>query len=181
MHTKIIEELSVSTQDKKQIEKLQQMCFPDVSFQEARLDFCHVPTAHVLVFDQLELIGWAGLHISNVIFEQQEIKLGGYGICTHPEYRRKGVARQMCKKAFDFFRENYCDVAFVSVDPKNTASITLHKKCGFVFLGQQFSWHNALGELDSDDGGMIAPICSPQLYSLIYHSKTILYVGKGYW
>lgn len=181
MDTKLVEERNLPSRMRKQIETLQHTCFPDISWQEAKLDFCHVPTAHVLVFDQLELIGWAGLHVSKVSFEEQEITLGGYGICTHPAYRRKGVARHMCRQAFIFLRKHGCDVAFISVDPKNFASVTLHKKCGFVFLRQPFSWHNALGEIDSDDSGMIAPICSAERFAMISNSKTKLYVGKGYW
>lgn len=181
MTIKLIAESRITNHHRRCIKKLQALCFPDMSVQEAELDFCHTPVAHVLVFDKRELIGWPGLHLASVVFEQQSLRLGGYGICTHPEHRRKGVATTMCERAFAFFREHHSDIAFISVDRKNTPSVLLHKQRGFEFLSQKFSWHNALGELDSDNSGMIAPVCSPTLYSRIKNSNTTLYVGNGYW
>jgi GNAT superfamily N-acetyltransferase len=181
MTINILAESLISKHHRQSIAKLQALCFPNVSVQEAELDFCHTPAAHVLVFDNHELIGWAGLHLASVVFEEQALQLGGYGICTHPRYRRRGVATKMCERAFVYFNKHHCDVAFISVDRKNTASVSLHENCGFAFLTQKFSWHNALGELDSDDSGMIAPLCSPTLYARIKNSQTTLYVGKGYW
>jgi len=45
------------------------------------------------------LVGWAGIHETTQTFESREIKIGGYGICTHPNWQRRRVASRVSAEA----------------------------------------------------------------------------------
>jgi GNAT superfamily N-acetyltransferase len=171
--------------DKKQqvaVKKLQKLSFSDVDNEEAEKDFYHPESAQVLAYIGTELVGWAGIHETEQNFEGKKIKLGGYGICTHPKWQRRGIAGKVSHQvAMDFLRNKGCEVAFLSVNPLNIASIKLHQKNGFVMLRRNFSWTNSRGEIKQDGGGMIAPVNSQELFGHIMKGKGILYVENGYW
>jgi len=114
-------------------------------------------------------------------FESREIKIGSYGICTHPNWQRRRVASRVSAEAMKKIIEIGCAVAFLSVDVSNTASVNLHSKNGFVILSREFSWTNSKGETRKDIGWMLVLVNSQELYELILNSLDILYVGKGYW
>ncbi len=114
-------------------------------------------------------------------YEGTMVKFGGYGICTHPDRRRRGIATKVARMAMNYLRRNKCDVGFLSVDQNNKKSLRLHAKFGFEMLPKPFSWTNSRGELKQDTGAMVAPINSPELYEHVLAGSEVLYVGKGYW
>jgi ribosomal protein S18 acetylase RimI-like enzyme len=163
------------------VSDLKKLVFSSVSDEEAEEDFYHPESAHVLAYIGNELVGWAGVHETEQVFEDKIIKLGGYGICTHPDWQRKGIASKISLEAMKFLKENGCDVAFLSVDPANIASVRLHQKNGFVMLPRDYSWTNSKGELKQDSGGMISPVNSQEIFEYILNGKDTLHVGNGYW
>lgn len=171
----------LNQQQQGQVQKLQQLCFPQVDKQEAAEDFYHNESAHVLAFNQQRLVGWAGVHMTEQRYQSQQIKIGGYGICTHPDFRKVGIATRAAQRAITYLKKAKIEIGFLSVDIENKASIKLHKKFGFVLLPQKFSWINSLGEFKTDNGGMIAPLRSKELFKLILEEKQVLFVGYGYW
>jgi len=179
MKVVIVEKLS--EEQEKAVSALQKLAFTGVSDEEVEEDFYHPKSAQVLAYIGKELVGWAGIHETEQEFERKKIKLGGYGICTHPNWQRKGVARKVSQAAMDFLKDKGCEVAFLSVEPSNLASIKLHQKNGFVMLPRDFSWTNSKGKVKQSDGGMIAPVNSKELFEHILNGKEVLYVGNGYW
>lgn len=175
----LTEQLSIT--ELKEIEALQQICFAHISPDEAEADFYHPETAHVLCYEDATLIGWTGIHINKVLFENTHITLGGYGICVHPRYRKQGVATKMGLEAINYLKTRGCEISFLSVDPADKASFALHKKLGFSLMDTHFAWTNSQGELCTDTGGMIADINNPLLADRILSSRQIFYVGDGYW
>lgn len=175
----VVEKLS--DEQEQTVSSLQKIAFVGVSDEEVEEDFYHPESAQVLAYIEGELVGWAGVHETEQDFEGKKIKLGGYGICTHPDWQRKGIAGKVSKTAMDFLKDKGCEVAFLSVDSSNIASIKLHQKNGFVMLPREFSWTNSKGEVKKDDGGMIAPVNSQEAFEYILNGKEILYVGNGYW
>ena len=163
------------------VSDLKKLVFNNVSHEEAIEDFYHQESAHVLAYIGNELVGWAGVHETKQVFEDIIIRLGGYGICTHLDWRRKGIASKISMEAMKFLKENGCEVAFLSVDPVNTASVKLHQKNGFSILPRYYSWTNSRGQLKQDDGGMISPVNSQELFEYILNGTDVLYVGNGYW
>jgi GNAT superfamily N-acetyltransferase len=181
MNISIIQTDHLDSAKQKKVNELQHRCFPDVSSQEAELDFYHPEIAHVLAYEGKKLIGWAGIHISEVEYEDSGIILGGYGICVHPKFRSQGVASKMGRVAMSYLKNAGCDIGFLSVNPQEAISISLHKKFGFVPINTHFSWTNAEGKICMDTGAMIASINNSQLCIQILNSKKPLYVGNGYW
>ena len=162
---KLISITTPSPPQAQAIRQLQQLCFTDVDELEAQEDFYHQPAVHITEQHYLD----------------QPVKLGGYGICTHPNFRRQGIATRVVNKAMQYLKQQQCDVAFLSVDPNNQAAVKLHQQHGFVMLSQNFTWTNSKGQLKQDTGGMLAPLVSQKLFDLIISGTEPLYVGHGYW
>jgi GNAT superfamily N-acetyltransferase len=177
--TRVITDLNIKQQ--QAVKDLQTLAFPNVADEEAEEDFCHPTSAQILAYIGDEFVGWAGIHETEQLFEGRSVKLGGYGICTHPDWQRRGIANKVSQAAMDFLRDRGCEVGFLSVELSNNASIKLHKRNGFVLLHRDFSWTNSKGKTKKDTGGMIAPINSQEQFDRILNGKEVLYVGKGYW
>lgn len=181
MNISIIQTDHLDSIKQKKVNELQRICFPDVNSREAELDFYHPETAHVLAYEDATLIGWTGININKVLFENKHITLGGYGICVNPSYRNQGVATKMGLEALSYLKRRGCEIGFLSVDPSDKASVALHKKLGFSLMNTHFSWTNSQGELCTTTGGMITPINNPLLADRILSSQQTFYVGEGYW
>ncbi len=171
----------LSDEQEQAVTSLQKLAFTSVSEEETEEDFYHPKSAQVLAYIGRELVGWSGIHETEQNFEGKKIRLGGYGICTHPKWQKRGVAGKVSQAAMDFLKDKGCEVAFLSVDSSNMVSIRLHQKNGFVMLSRDFSWTNSKGEVKQSDGGMIAPVNSQELFEHILSGKEVLYVGNGYW
>ena len=175
----VLDKLTIE-QDKA-VSALGKLTFVDVDEAEAVADFYHPMSAQVLAYADDQLVGWAGVHETEQNYLGKMIKLGGYGICTHPDWQRMGIASKVAKKAMEFIKKSGCEVGFLSVNLDDKDSIKLHEKFGFIMLPQQFSWTNSFGEVKKDVGGMIAPIGSRKLFEYILSSDELFYVGHGYW
>ncbi len=171
----------LSEQQLVQVQKLQAEAFSDLEPEEIEDDFISPEDASVIAMLNDELVGYAGIHHANIVFEDKKVKLGGFGgVCTRSDMRGKGIATRVINSAMEYLKQRGDDVAFLGVDlSKHTQQ--LYEKAGFVLLPRKFSWEDAKGNLKTDDGGMIAPINSPQLFDYILQSKTTLHVGKGNW
>ncbi|GEM_PF-1012473 len=170
-----------SVEQSKKISELQRLCFVDVDSEEADEDFYHSPSVQIVAYVGDVLVGWAGVHISEQTYKNYRIKLGGYGICTHPDFRQMGIATKVAGEAMTYLKDKGCDIGFLSVNSEDQKSIKLHQKYGFMMLPQYFSWTNNEGEIKEDTGGMIAPINSEELFNLVLDGSDNLYVGEGYW
>lgn len=171
----------LNTAQQQAVTKLQSITFTDVNDEEADLDFYHPNSAEVLAFHKGKLVGWAGIHQTEQKFEGRKIKIGGYGICTHPDWQGKGIGSKVSRRAMVYLAEKGAEVGFLSVDPNSKASIRIHEKNGFVMLPRKFVWTNSLGETKRSDGAMIAPINSKELFEKVLNSQENFYIGNGYW
>jgi hypothetical protein len=93
-----------SQTQKKQIFRLQQEVFSYIDEKEAKEDFYHPESAHVLAYLGDDLVSWAGVHISQQVFQDKSIKLGGYGICTHTNYQGQGIGSLVSKKPWSILK-----------------------------------------------------------------------------
>ena len=154
-------------------------CFGDVPGIEIEEDFFTEPLSRVLCYDQQELVGCAGTHVREVIYEAKVINLGGIsGVCTHRDFRGRGVATRVCQRAIQFLSEMGCDVVFLSTSPM---ARRLYEKVGFRPLAQGFTWENIHGHRKHGHNGMLAPVCSPEIAQRIWNGASVLHVGQGYW
>ena len=174
-------ETNLSTTQSIQVSSLQQLAFDNLSVAEAEEDFYHPESAHVLAYSGDTLLAWAGVHIESQTYLGRRIKIGGYGICTHPDWQGKGIASKVASQAMVYLKDHGCDIGFLSVDPTNQASLKLHSKFGFIPFTQPFSWTNNQGILKQDTGAMIAPINSLKIFEFVHSQSEPLYIGHGYW
>jgi hypothetical protein len=82
----------------------------------------------------------------------------------------------------DYLRAQGCDVVFLSVDPERE-SHALYERLGFRMLSQPFIYANLHGEPTESEGGMIAPLCSPELFGQVLRGDAPfpLTPERGYW
>jgi len=178
---KVIELEKFTDKQKKDIKDLQRKIFVDVDEKEAKEDFYNLEVAGMFAYVDGELVGYTGIHESEVEFEGKMIKLGGYGIGVRKDMRRKGIATKMCQEAMKYLERKDYDVGFLSIDLSKSWTDKLYKKVGFVHLPGKFSWKNIHGDIKESKGGMIAPIGSKEKFEKVLKGKNVFYVGEGYW
>jgi len=178
---KVIELEKFTDKQKKDIKDLQKQVFVNIDKKEAKEDFYNPELAGVFAYVDDKLVGYAGIHESEVEFEGEMINLGGCGIGVREDMRRKGIATKMCQEAMKYLESKDYDVGFLSIDLSKPWTDKLHKKFGFVHLPRKFSWKNIHGDIKESKGGMIAPIGSKEKFEKVLKGKNVFYVGKGYW
>lgn len=181
MNTVVTSEQDLTAEQNAAIDILAKKCFPQVDEQEVLEDFYTPNVARVLVHEGDTLIGYAGIHITKVGYQDREIKLGGFGgVCVAEDYRNKGIGNTICVAAMEFLKKEGCDIAFLSIDTSGS-SAQFYNKFGFEELKLPFTWTNSKGERKSDMGGMIAPLNSKEIFQFVLSGSDSLFVGEGYW
>ena len=179
----VVEEGEAAPEQKDDMLRLQIACFSEqVTAEEVEEDFNRPPVARVLSYHQNELVACAEVFKREVEYEGQRITLGGFGPCTREDLRGQGIGTLVCKAAMDYLRRQGCDIVFLSVDTKRETH-PLYERLGFKMLPQPFIYANILGELKKSDGGMIAPLCSQELFELVLrgNAQFALTPEPGYW
>jgi len=178
----IIEAAKLNAEQKTEILQLQRQCFPDVSAQEVEEDFCRPPVAIVLACSQNVLVACAEVFEREIECNGRPISIGGFSPCASEGLRGKGIGTAICKAAMSYLKEQACAIAFLSVDTKHN-SHPLYERLGFKMLAKPFIYANARGELKESDGGMIAPLCEPELFENILQTDKPLTLTPevGYW
>jgi GNAT superfamily N-acetyltransferase len=172
------DEMSVELQ--AQIDTLLARVFSDVDGQEITEDFISPRVAQVVATKDREVIGWAGLHNAEIRYNNLPLRLGGFGIGVHEDYRRLGIGTRICQEAMSYLTDNGVEVAFLSA---RLYARKMFEKVGFVPLPHKYSWENVRGKIKvtEEADGMIAPVNSKEKFGMILHGTSILYVGRGYW
>jgi GNAT superfamily N-acetyltransferase len=179
----VMEENEVAPEQKIEMHRLQIACFSDqVTAEEVEEDFDRPPAARVLAYHQDELIACAEVFKREIIYGGQTIMLGGFGPCTREDLRGQGIGTLVCKAAIDYLQEQGCDIAFLSVDTERETH-PLYERLGFKMLPKPFIYANIRGELKESDGGMIAPLCSQELFERVLQgdAEFALAPEPGYW
>jgi len=179
----VVEENEVAPEQKDEMLCLQIACFSErVTTEEVEEDFISQPVARVLAYHQGELVACAPVFKRAVEYEGQTIIVGGFGPCTREDLRGQGIGTLVCKAAMDYLRGQGCDIAFLSVDTERE-SHPLYERLGFEMLSRPFIYANIRGELKESDGGMIAPLCSQELFERVLRgdAQFALTPEPGYW
>ena len=62
-------------------------------------------------------------------------------VCTHPEYRQRGIANKLLTYAIEKLPQNI-DSVILEVRSQNTAAIKLYEKMGFAPLGKRKKFYS---------------------------------------
>ena len=179
----LVEENEVAPEQGNEMLRLQIACFSgQVTAEEVEEDFDRPAVARVLAYHQDELIACAEVFKREVEYGGQTIMLGGFSPCTREDWRGRGIGTLVCKAAMDYLRGQECDIAFLSVDTRRETYL-LYERLGFRMLPGPFTYANIRGELKESDGGMIAPLCSPELFERVLRgdAQFALTPETGYW
>jgi GNAT superfamily N-acetyltransferase len=179
----VVEENEVAPEQKNEMLRLQIACFSgQVTAEEVEEDFDRPSVARVLAYHRDELIACADIFKRGVEYDGQTIMLGGFGPCTREDWRGQGIGTLVCKAAMEYLRRQGCDIAFLSVDTGRETH-PLYERLGFKGLPQPFTYANIRGELKESDGGMIAPVCSQELFERVLRGDAPLALTPepGYW
>jgi ribosomal protein S18 acetylase RimI-like enzyme len=61
-------------------------------------------------------------------------------VAVHPEQRRRGIARQLTKKALDYARQRGAQATWLHVRTENTAAYQLYQSLGFGQQAERTTW-----------------------------------------
>jgi len=75
----------------------------------------------------------AGMVVLRVLGEQADIMT----IATRPNFRRRGLARELMNQAIQMAREIDADAMFLDVEDGNIAALQLYKSLGFANLSRR--------------------------------------------
>jgi L-amino acid N-acyltransferase YncA len=81
-----------------------------------------------------KLIGIGGVHL----FSREKVKHNASleSLYVSPEYRRKGIAKEIVKRELEFLAKSpEIKMAFAEIFSSQTASLVLHKELGFEVVG----------------------------------------------
>ena len=118
----------------KEIARLEEICFSEPWSEEGILEAYRLGTKFFAAEADKKLIGYIG--IKAVIDE-------GYitSIAVFPEFRRRGVAKALLNKVFEFAKEKGLSFVSLEVRPSNTEAVSLYEKTGFREEGRRKNFY----------------------------------------
>ena len=118
----------------KEIARLEEICFSEPWSEEGILEAYRLGTKFFAAEADKKLIGYIG--IKAVIDE-------GYitNIAVFPRFRRRGVAKALLNKVFEFAKEKGLSFVSLEVRPSNTEAISLYEKTGFKEEGRRKNFY----------------------------------------
>ena len=94
-------------------------------------------------------IGWCdekGFILCSHVLDEMEIMT----ICTHPDYRRQGVARNLLNAMIDYARLVKATKIFLEVRSDNIPAQKLYERIGFTVSGLRKGYYNTRqGKMDA--------------------------------
>jgi RimJ/RimL family protein N-acetyltransferase len=142
------------------------------------------PIESIVGFDARgEVVGKIDLHIRDIEYEGQQIKLGGIGgFSTDKKLRNQGIGTALGRKAMERLSRQGVDVIFGNTDIGDPKLMHVYQKGGGVILDKPYTFIGESGKRFTEPtGGMIAPLNSKKKFELIRDGKVALDIGHGNW
>lgn len=123
-----------------------------------------------------KLVGLLFIHFRKIKFDNKTVKLGGVGgVVVDKNLRRKGIATALLKRAILEMKKKGVDISMLGTDIDKLEG--LYAKAGFTRLGRPYYFINIKGEQKTENGGMIAPVKSNEIFNFILRSGKKVKVG----
>lgn len=101
-------------------------------------------------FEDDKLTSFIGLVPSILHIEDAEVQAYSIGaVCTHPDYRKQGLASKLLNMVFEHINSAGASVLFISGD------LPLYTKAGCTFYGKNYQYEIKRGELKKSDACQI--------------------------
>ncbi len=142
----------------------------DLKCQDER--YGSLPFGYVIGYEGEEIVAVINCHCRNIMFRGSDLMLGGIGgVCTHTEFRRRGISTRLLQLGMGMLREKSCEIAFLNADIKRHAA--LYGKVGFVPLKRKYKATGISGRVYLESSGMIAPVCSEKLFGEVLRDTEV--------
>jgi len=118
---------------------------------------------------------WASVPLTGYVWEEDGKLVGNVSLITfivhgrrnylianvavHPDFRRRGIARSLTRRAIDHARQRGAQSTWLHVREENDAAISLYSSLGYIERARRTTWFSQAGiPLDSPPSGvMISP------------------------
>jgi len=116
--------------------QLDRCCFPQSSWDESVWEglFNHHPLT-VLIKD-METVPCGYATVTQTAHEAELLRIG-----VHPDYRRKGIARQLLQEILAIVSSNQVDRLFLEVHSENAGAIQLYQSMDFVEIARRNDYY----------------------------------------
>ena len=169
---------------KEQTEKISAESYtPGTKPTPEHLDtYCSTPFAWVIAVENSVVVGRIKLFKREIKAKGQATLLGGIGgVYTKIAYRNRGVAKAMMKEAMKKLQSENCDIAYLCTEINNPKLVQLYSHFGFVLLNKPYVFQGKSGKLYEEKDGMIAPLCSDEIFGAVVTNEEKLNLGVGNW
>lgn len=137
---------------------------------------------YIVVQEGEAVIGAVTILRRTIVFDGVSMILGGIGgLCTRNDKRKNGVGTLLLTQAMDELHRAVCDIAYLCTDVSKGWMIRFYQKAGFVRLKQGHTYTGKSGKRYTELDGMVAPICSKELFQRIHLIKKPFDIGRGNW
>jgi len=135
----------------------------------------------ILILEEDEVIGITALFGRKIIFNNQEIYLGGIGkVRVREDRRKRGMASIMMDESMRQLKKIDADIAFLCTDV-NSFLVKFYEKYGFVKMKQPYTFLSKSGNRFTEKEGMIVSINSKKIFDEIMRDKKPFDIGVGNW
>lgn len=136
----------------------------------------------VVAEDARDVVGVVELFQRVISFDGSSITLGGIGgLCTRKDKRKNGVGTLLLKKAMEELRRSGADIAYLCTEVEKEWMVAFYEKAGFVRLRYGHTYVGKSGKLYTEFDGMIAPVCTEEIFQRISMIKQPFDIGRGNW
>lgn len=167
---------------KTRIKELQRECFSRVSREDIVECFIARGFGWVFAYSDNSIVGQIELFRRVANFEGHKILLGGLGgTCVTFPVRHRGLGSRLVKEGMKILTRNKCDIACLNANIRDYPSGGLYHRLGFRLMSRPVSFTDVYGHTRNDTGEMFVPICSEDVYELVFDGHTTFHIGRGYW
>ncbi|MEK7544224.1 MAG: GNAT family N-acetyltransferase [Patescibacteria group bacterium] len=137
---------------------------------------------YVVASEKNDVVGAITLLRRTIVLDGIPLILGGIGgVCTRNDKRKNGVGTMLVEKAMGELKRVGCDIAYLCTDVTKEWMVNFYQKFGFVRLVHGHTYTGKSGKRYTEFDGMIAPVCSKQLFQRIGMIKKPFDIGRGNW
>lgn len=185
MIIKVLSNEDVNENLQESLYKFEANCF-GVDIERIKTDRLreHVaPTyKHILATEGERLISYLRIVKRPLLWHNQSLVLGGIGsVCTHPEYRGKGIALKLLEEAGEILKSEKVD--FTLLQTNIDIGEKLYGSIGFKPVNKDCYYLNSEGERKIIKGKdvMMMPVANEKLMQAIIQDTEPFYIGEGDW
>lgn len=137
---------------------------------------------YVIAEQNGEVVGAVELFVRPISIQGNSVVLGGIGgLCTRNDKRKRGVGTLLLNKAMEELQSTHADIAYLCTDMKREWMAVFYEKAGFIRLAHGHTYTGKSGARYTEFDGMIAPVCSEELFQRMSMIKYSLDIGRGNW